>query len=1226
MADIILRNGWNQPTTYYNVSSVSFATENGEATYYEEGTGIGGPSVQSDWLQNNPTKADYIKNKPFGRWRDPIGDPVTTSSIETEDGRHRLESTLRVDDIDSKESIAVLWHQILYQCDIKQTDSGEIYIGNNSTFTDENDIPFHGIYNEDTQSFTFFCENPVNGLTVGLFEAEETNHIIDKDSLPQTWWGNPIEGGGSSVQADWSVTDIESPSYIKNKPTIPKDRSDDIDAIQEELGLNDEGKTRLELIEDKLDNLDIDVDISDIEGLVGRFEKIEGALVFDEEGSSTRLDQIDHRLDAVDGEEGALAKINEHLSAIDNEDEDNPGHIQQLSSRLDKLDNEENGEIKLIKDRLDDIDSENGRLDIVESEVDILQQVLQIDEGNKSARLDAIDGEDGRLQQIDESLDEIDDTLIEHQENIEAIQTELGVDEEGNFTRLVGIEEVVEEHDTDITQLKKDVAIQSDWNELNPVSKSYVKNRPFFKDVYTHNFSNTSWTKTNYKYQNASIYMNSITFDQTRQHEQLSVKWKNKIYNLSRGEVEVYNQEDLRVTANYYLFGNLSLWVNSQDFHQSYKIRYTGGDSTAPFCFVYFVQNIPNVFYTIDNTVAFDEIFIYTLQQLDKEFIPEEAFAPQAQADWLEEDITSPSYIVNKPALSNQQSDWNEVNNTSSSYINNKPFGYADAIFSEKEISFTYDENSETYQAPLGQLQNLIVGSYGDGESFSVYYDSTKYNNLKENLVHWDVIQEFTGFSSISRFYIGNTEICPLTPASNISNYFPAKNNLPFIIWSEGNGATQQCYIATFDNSPTHKIRIEYTTPKKNLLSKEWLPADLIDTNKANQLFSEKVKQPDWNETDTSSPAYINNKPTSLDPPDWNATEGQGGYIKNKPADQDFQANWDETDKDSLSYIKNLPSSFANWDAEHGEFGYIKNKPSIPQTLYSNWQVTSKDSKRYIYHRPFGYVDNEILLVKNQEEISNEFSQYLPKNYHYFTSKSEADGPDINEGETYTIKVGEEKAYTDTVKFREVHSSKIAYGLIGALVHLQNNQGVIELTYMGNLSIVCPNIFVSAEEKEKDYCILSWAPFEFPLEAFFHTSNNWTEVTLTCKQFLKIPSRYLPDDFSSETINTLLSEIQQLKQQVQSLTDRVTQLESGGGSGDDDNSGASVEGTILTINGSVNNGILNLDSGRVENGILITTSNNSTSTVENNELTTEGTVQNGVLEGTGTVTDGIWEV
>lgn len=68
MANIVLRNGWNQPATYKNVASVTFQTdiEGVTATYYENGSGgSGGLGAQANWSQNNGQAADYIKNRPF---------------------------------------------------------------------------------------------------------------------------------------------------------------------------------------------------------------------------------------------------------------------------------------------------------------------------------------------------------------------------------------------------------------------------------------------------------------------------------------------------------------------------------------------------------------------------------------------------------------------------------------------------------------------------------------------------------------------------------------------------------------------------------------------------------------------------------------------------------------------------------------------------------------------------------------------------------------------------------------------------------------------------------------------------------------------------------------------------------------------------------------------------------------------------------------------------------
>ena len=57
MANIKLKNGWNEAQVYSNVASVTFPTdvEGVMATYYENGSGgSGGLSAQADWNENNP--------------------------------------------------------------------------------------------------------------------------------------------------------------------------------------------------------------------------------------------------------------------------------------------------------------------------------------------------------------------------------------------------------------------------------------------------------------------------------------------------------------------------------------------------------------------------------------------------------------------------------------------------------------------------------------------------------------------------------------------------------------------------------------------------------------------------------------------------------------------------------------------------------------------------------------------------------------------------------------------------------------------------------------------------------------------------------------------------------------------------------------------------------------------------------------------------------------------
>ena len=79
-------------------------------------------------------------------------------------------------------------------------------------------------------------------------------------------------------------------------------------------------------------------------------------------------------------------------------------------------------------------------------------------------------------------------------------------------------------------------------------------------------------------------------------------------------------------------------------------------------------------------------------------------------------------------------------------------------------------------------------------------------------------------------------------------------------------------------------------------------------------LENDKVQnQADWTETDSTSPSYIQHKPSVQEfQADWNENNSLAyGYIQNKPSipPAPVQSDWTETDTDSLTYIKNKPGN-----------------------------------------------------------------------------------------------------------------------------------------------------------------------------------------------------------------------------------------------------------------------------------------------------------------------------
>ena len=97
--------------------------------------------------------------------------------------------------------------------------------------------------------------------------------------------------------------------------------------------------------------------------------------------------------------------------------------------------------------------------------------------------------------------------------------------------------------------------------------------------------------------------------------------------------------------------------------------------------------------------------------------------------------------------------------------------------------------------------------------------------------------------------------------------------------------------------------------------------------------------QANWIETDTSSPAYIKNKPSATDlQANWNESDTNAyGYIQNKPTipPEQVQSDWAETNVTSKAFIQNKPAIpaeqvQANWvEKDQTKASFIQNKPGI---------------------------------------------------------------------------------------------------------------------------------------------------------------------------------------------------------------------------------------------------------------------------------------------------------
>ena len=134
--------------------------------------------------------------------------------------------------------------------------------------------------------------------------------------------------------------------------------------------------------------------------------------------------------------------------------------------------------------------------------------------------------------------------------------------------------------------------------------------------------------------------------------------------------------------------------------------------------------------------------------------------------------------------------------------------------------------------------------------------------------------------------------------------------------------------------------------------------------------------QSDWSESDSSSDAYIRNKPDlSIYAQSANlatvATTGDYDDLVNKPAIPAAQVNSDWNSNSGVSQILNKPSLAAV--ATTGDYGDLLNKPSIPAAqVQSNWSESDSSAVSYIQNKPNNLVQDASYVHTDENFTSAE--------------------------------------------------------------------------------------------------------------------------------------------------------------------------------------------------------------------------------------------------------------
>lgn len=163
---------------------------------------IPAPQVQSDWTESDNTKADYIKNKPN------LASVATSGDYDDLNNKPNLAAVATsgdYDDLSNKPTIPPAQVQSNWN---ESDSSSKAYIQNKPNLAS---VATSGDYNDLNNKPTIpVVKTLVAGQNVTLDETASTITIN-------------AEGGGGHItqeQANWTETNPQEPSYIRNKPNL----------------------------------------------------------------------------------------------------------------------------------------------------------------------------------------------------------------------------------------------------------------------------------------------------------------------------------------------------------------------------------------------------------------------------------------------------------------------------------------------------------------------------------------------------------------------------------------------------------------------------------------------------------------------------------------------------------------------------------------------------------------------------------------------------------------------------------------------------------------------------------------------------------------------------------------------------------------------------------------------------------------------------------------------
>lgn len=208
----------------------------------------------------------------------------------------------------------------------------------------------------------------------------------------------------------------------------------------------------------------------------------------------------------------------------------------------------------------------------------------------------------------------------------------------------------------------------------------------------------------------------------------------------------------------------------------------------------------------------------------------------------------------------NVQSDWNESDPASGAYILNKP-DISNIISGTTDPAANIGDNGDIYlKKELVDTQEQIDINYShayDGRTTTITVlqnDTVIYTNTVNNVQQGDLDERYAGFDEVT------TNVTSLGGVTFIFKYrgVAVNNNNPTCFFTSFNNGEETGWTMTGGNSSfASNVTRTFNVPSGLIVSEILLK----DNNKWITYKQDQV-QADWDESDSSDPSYIQNKPT----------------------------------------------------------------------------------------------------------------------------------------------------------------------------------------------------------------------------------------------------------------------------------------------------------------------------------------------------------------------------